>query len=210
MTKARSNSTAEAAKGDIRVGSGTNATSVLGVGTNGQVLTAASGQTTGLQWATPASGSMTLLSTTTLSGASTTISSIDQTYTNLVIYTENPYVNATAALQIRPNGSTGISSVMSITGNSTQTNVSEIGTAASLPTTSKIATSGTYLTINNYADSTYTKPFIHYGGVGDTLGGYVFQWGTLGTASAITSIAITTAAGTSTFSGGRVLIYGVK
>jgi hypothetical protein len=51
MTKARANATAEAAKGDLRVGSGTNATSVLGVGSNTQVLTADSTQATGMKWA---------------------------------------------------------------------------------------------------------------------------------------------------------------
>lgn len=41
-------------KGGILAGDGTTAPQVLAVGTNGQVLTAASGQTTGLQWSSPA------------------------------------------------------------------------------------------------------------------------------------------------------------
>ena len=68
MTKARSNSTAEAAKGDIRVGSGTNASSVLGVGTNGQALVANSGAATGLNWATPTDTTKIPLSTVTAAG----------------------------------------------------------------------------------------------------------------------------------------------
>ena len=42
------------AKGDLIVGSADDAVARLGVGTNGQVLTAASGATYGLQWADPA------------------------------------------------------------------------------------------------------------------------------------------------------------
>lgn len=42
------------AKGDLLVGTADNVVTNLAVGTNGQVLTAASGQTSGLQWATPA------------------------------------------------------------------------------------------------------------------------------------------------------------
>ena len=42
------------AKGDLIVGSADDAVARLGVGTNGQVLTAASGETYGLQWADPA------------------------------------------------------------------------------------------------------------------------------------------------------------
>jgi hypothetical protein len=71
------------AKGTLLSATAASTPGVLGVGANGTVLTAASGQATGLEWATPASGGMTLLSTTTLSGASTTISSINQTYVNL-------------------------------------------------------------------------------------------------------------------------------
>ena len=42
------------AKGDILVASGVDAIARLGVGTNGQVLTAASGATNGVEWANPA------------------------------------------------------------------------------------------------------------------------------------------------------------
>jgi hypothetical protein len=62
------------AKGDILVGTAADTPGRLAVGTNGQVLTAASTTGTGLQWSTPASGaisSWTLLNTggTALTGA---------------------------------------------------------------------------------------------------------------------------------------------
>lgn len=44
------------AKGDLAGGTGSNTAARLAVGTNGQVLTADSGETTGLKWATPTSG----------------------------------------------------------------------------------------------------------------------------------------------------------
>jgi hypothetical protein len=50
MTKARSNAVAEAAKGDLSVGSGTNLASILAVGNNGETLVADSSTSTGLRY----------------------------------------------------------------------------------------------------------------------------------------------------------------
>jgi len=50
MTKSRANATAEAAKGDLRAGSGTNTTTILPVGTDGQTLVANSANASGLGW----------------------------------------------------------------------------------------------------------------------------------------------------------------
>jgi hypothetical protein len=59
-------------KGDLYTYSTTDTR--LGVGTNGQILTADSAEATGLKWATPASGSgMTLIQTTSTGGAVTAI-----------------------------------------------------------------------------------------------------------------------------------------
>ena len=93
------------AKGDIIAATAADAVSRLAVGANGTVLTAASGQATGLEWATPSAGGMTLLSTTALSGASTTISSIPGTYKNLqvIIRSLRPNTDATPLL-VRVNG----------------------------------------------------------------------------------------------------------
>jgi hypothetical protein len=77
------------AKGDIIAATAADTVARLAVGTNGQVLTAASGETTGLQWATPVTGSMTLISTTTLSGTSITLSTIPSTYKDLYIVIRN-------------------------------------------------------------------------------------------------------------------------
>jgi hypothetical protein len=50
MTKARSNATAEAAKGDLRAGTGTNLSGILAVGSNGDTLVADSSTSTGLRY----------------------------------------------------------------------------------------------------------------------------------------------------------------
>ena len=83
VTITNSMATEITAKGDLIAGTGSATFDNLPVGTNGQTLVADSTASTGLKWATPTSGGMTLLSTTTLSSTSTTISSINQTYTNL-------------------------------------------------------------------------------------------------------------------------------
>ena len=50
MTKSRANATAEAAKGDLRAGSGTNTTTILPVGADGTTLVANSANSSGLGW----------------------------------------------------------------------------------------------------------------------------------------------------------------
>jgi hypothetical protein len=76
----------------------------LGVGANGTVLTAASGEATGLEWAAPSSGSMTQLATGTLSGTSTSISSIPGSYKDLRLVIYDFYATAIEQIQIRING----------------------------------------------------------------------------------------------------------
>jgi len=69
--------------GDIEYRSSTaNTNTRLGIGPTGQFLSVVGGVPA---WATPSSGSMTLLSTTTLSGSATTVSSINQTYKDLLV-----------------------------------------------------------------------------------------------------------------------------
>ena len=98
------------AKGDLISATAADTPSRLAVGTNGQVLTADSGEATGLKWATPVSGSMTLLSTTTLNSGTTsqTISSISSAYTQLYIVVKNMKVSSNgSSLTARLNGDSG-------------------------------------------------------------------------------------------------------
>ena len=77
------------AKGDLISATAADTPARLAVGTNGQVLTADSTQSTGLAWTTISSGGMTLISTTTLSGSSVTLSNIPQTYNDLQLVIRN-------------------------------------------------------------------------------------------------------------------------
>lgn len=73
------------AKGDIIAATAADTVARLAVGTNGQVLTAASGEATGLQWATPAASpqGLTLISATSCSAvASQAVTAFSSTYDN--------------------------------------------------------------------------------------------------------------------------------
>jgi hypothetical protein len=95
------------AKGALLSATAASTPGVLPVGTNGQVLTAASGESTGLQWATPAAGAYTSLATGTLSGATTTISAISGAYEDLYLVIVNPSVSVDAAqVAVRINSDT--------------------------------------------------------------------------------------------------------
>jgi hypothetical protein len=130
----------------------------LGVGTNGQTLVADSTASTGLKWATPTSGGMTLLSTTTLSTTTVTISSISQSYTDLLLEFRQVHAsNSTFAF--RTNGIT--------TGNyyyftekigngiAFATSWQAGGTALQFPDTIAVDTNNpAYLKIYDYANTT--------------------------------------------------------
>ena len=78
------------AKGDLLVGTAADTPGRIAVGTNGQVLTAASTTGTGLTWATPAAGGgMTSIASGTLTGASVTISGISGSYKDLRLVIKN-------------------------------------------------------------------------------------------------------------------------
>jgi hypothetical protein len=196
---------AVAAKGDLLVGTAADTLAPLTVGANGTTLVADSAETTGLKWATPSSGGMTLLSTTTLSGTSTNITGISQDYTDLLVLYRGMYVNTATPFEIKPNGQNTLNKCSGTYGNAAYV-MDEIRGIFNLPT-SDTPTIGGFLKIYGYAGTTYGKPFQF---AACTTANAVNFGGCITTASAITSLNFTTENGTSTYSGGQVLIYGVK
>ena len=91
VTITNSMATAIDAKGDLVAGTGADTFARLAVGANDTVLTAASGEATGLKWATPSSGSMTQLATGSFSGTVLTLSSISTDYKDLRLVIQDWY-----------------------------------------------------------------------------------------------------------------------
>jgi len=162
---------------------------------------------------------MTLLSTTTLSSTSTTISSIDQTYTNLVIFVSGVNLSASNEMRIKPNNSG------SITDNCGLGRQDGFGTGIVGATNDDIRldyTSGTRdigsantdnffsFLINNYASATTYKTFNGNGGYNNSGGNRCafLEGGIFKSNTAITSLVLT--AGGATFNAGTVKVYGVK
>jgi hypothetical protein len=184
----------------------------LGIGTANQVLAVNSGATAP-EWQTIASGGMTLLSTTTLSGATTTVSSLDQTYTDLVFIVQGAVFNTgSARIRCQPNGSgtttwtaaaQDFQGTASVSGNQdypcTPSNMKNTGGENVLVTR-----------VFNYADSSYRK-VVEFtgGGLTDASIASCSGGGYLRTTAAVTSVTVANDS-SYTFTAGQLLIYGVK
>jgi hypothetical protein len=202
--------------GDIEYRSSTaNTNTRLAIGTTGQVLNVSAGGVPA--WASVASGSMTLLSTTTLSGASTTISAISGSYNHLQAVIYGKTSAASCVMQVQPNADSGsLYTRLTIEGlaGSPQQYSSANDTSIEIPYNYGINASNAdnvaILNIYNYSSTSMFKVFDTNGyAIQSTSTKYIYtMYGTYQSNTAITSLKLT-AAGT-TFSGGTVLLYGVK
>jgi hypothetical protein len=197
-------------KGDLYTYSTADAR--LGVGTNGQVLTADSAEATGLKWAAAGGGGLTLLSTTNLSGSSTTVSLIDQTYIHLYFLLENARGSSDSQLSIAINGDTtqanyqsGLIRIFSSTAQLNYDQRAITGSGIDNVTQANQITG----TIFNYTNATFHTITTAYAITADnpSFGSGMGVTGHNGT-SAITSLAFSVGAGS--WSAGTVKIYGVK
>jgi hypothetical protein len=189
------------AKGDLIAGTADNTVDRLAVGANNTVLTADSSTATGLKWATPAAGGMTLLTTTSLSGTTTTVSAINQTYTDLIIMIRGTTYSASARVKVTFGGNdAAVTGLFDVTANNDRL---QFATSNSSGSSENIG----IILIKNYATASYRKAIEFYGKSHQRfIGGGAYEADT----NAITSVNVTTNDGTATFSTGQVLIYGVK
>jgi hypothetical protein len=205
------------AKGDVLTATADNTPARLAVGTDGQVLTAASGQSTGLQWATPSSGSYTSIASGTLSTAEVTLGSIVGTYRNLVLVITNPYFNTGAGLGLRINGSTSASAyqgTIQITSSVTQKTTGAdsqwgISNGAALITSAPTADQWVCI-FEEYAVNGGNKRMRLSAFHGNGEGGFSGIYHCSSVTAPITSVSIRSTNGSSTFSGGTYTLYGVK
>jgi hypothetical protein len=201
------------AKGDLIAGTASDTVLRLAVGTNGQVLLADSAEATGLKWGTPASGSMTLLSTTSLSGASVTVSSISQSYKNIMFRIKNAYTAGNENyVQIRFNSDTGAnySNGGWVTSGNYSSNDNETALIIYNITSSTNSTTNTIQAELEVSDYTNTGvrigTFLSSSKV-DTSVKFLNAVHRYKGTSALSSITIATG---STFSGGTVEIWGIN
>jgi len=201
--------------GDIEYRSSTaNTNTRLGIGTTGQLLTVAGGVPT---WATPSGGGgMTLISTTAFTGSTVTISSIPNTYKNLLLITKGTYGSTNVDESLRFNADSG-NNYAYHNCNVNTTSVSGGGASAQpeIGIGQRTALTGTqelgYSVINIYR---YTDT----GGVQMTMAKYSATSGSqllffttnavYYGASAISSISFLGTGGT--YSGGNAYLYGVN
>jgi hypothetical protein len=201
--------TAIDAKGDLVVGTGADTFSKLTVGANNTVLTADSAEATGLKWATASGGGLTLISTTTLSGTSTSIGSIPATYVDLYVQVLGfDPVTDQSSLTLKFNSHTTYNNTSgagaSSFANSSMETLSQQdnGTSRSLVA----------ITIPNYAGTTWKIAEIAAIGnnpVTPTNWQFDKTFGLANLTSAIDTLVFACGNGSS-FSGGTVLVYGVK
>jgi trimeric autotransporter adhesin len=191
----------------------------LGVGSDGQFLSADSTAATGLAWATSTSGGMTLINTggTALTGANVSITSIPNTYKHLFI-TINGQINAVAdeATYMRLNGDTGnnynsgyirnIGGTISGQGGSASSSI-EIA-SRTVSATARLATNGGIWILNYTTNGVVGVTFSTNGATGastvNNIGSVAYD-----NAAEISSVEFYNS-GSVNFSAGTVYVYGVN
>ena len=155
------------AKGDLIAGTAANAVTNLPVGTNGQVLTAASGQTTGLQWGIPTDTTKVPLSTVTAKGdliaatASGAVSNLAVGTNGYAVVADSTQTTGLAYKNIVPSQTSNSGKYLTTDGTNTSWATLASGGMTLLSTTTL---SGTSTTISSISQS-YTDLYIYVYGI---------------------------------------------
>jgi hypothetical protein len=201
--------------GDVEYRSATaNTNTRLPIGTSGQVLTVSGGVPA---WTTPAAtGAWTLLTTTSLSGTSTTVSSINQTYTDLVVVIQG--ITASGFYSDMNFGMNGTNSGQStrswVTGSMTSSGVTG-GAFTGMSNNinqQNASTDNCYIVTIPFYSSTTIRKVANFNAYWTSASGeLVTANGTFANNStgAVTSFRLQMD-GSKTFSSGTILTYGVK
>jgi hypothetical protein len=200
------------AKGDLIAGTADNACSRLAVGTNGQVLTAASTTSTGLTWTTPSSGGMTQLVSTTSFGsvASVTLNSIDQNYKDLRIIVKNFSCVSGGSLRVNIGGSYG-GGFTDFTGTWTITRTNSGNSFVNIGRGTYSTSNGQYIVdLLDYTSSVSKMASYIVQGTddGSNADAGSFGWFISTNGSAISSITLSTSGGN--FDNGTYELWGIK
>lgn len=200
------------AKGDLIAATASDTVARLAVGSNGQALIADSTTATGLKWDNPSSGSVTLLTTTSLSGSSsTTVSSINQTYRDLIVEVLGAQSGTAGAITMRVNGITTSNykranitmGFTSISGGTDTEYYLDVGA----PTTSN--NNFVQLTLPDYARANTLKTWTGLASIDSQNSSTQMNGNCITLKSAVTSITIRHADGFN-LTAGTLYIYGVK
>lgn len=145
------------AKGDLIVGTADDAVSRLAVGSNGYVLTADSGEATGMKWASVSGGGMVELATGSLtSGSSISLTSISSAYKNLELWLYGVECNSDFTFNLcRFNNDTGTSYRIMRNFGSSQTGVANLSTCVDGNTINSTGGAFLRIRINGYATTSY-------------------------------------------------------
>ena len=217
MTRSQSKSVGFSAKGDLNIGASSTTSTILTVGSNNQVLTADSTQTSGMKWATPSSGGMTSLASGTLSGTVVTFSSIASTYNDLYLVLSGATTTANASIYLTLNAYTSATNPSRHMGYRYNAYYDSVTNRSNIPIYEIPNTVGVLGSDNNNNLTVYIPKYTssikkivtqncNFIGTDSTWYGYIASTNAASVA-AVSSIEITSS---SSFNGGTYVLYGVK
>lgn len=204
------------AKGDLLAGTADNTIARLPIGTNGQVLTADSAESTGMKWASAAAGGMTLISTGSMSGASVSVS-LTSGYVNYMWIVQGATLSSSDQIFFRINGNTsGVyqSSYTTRQGTGSGQNYVSYTNNADRLLIDGTCSSGTDINyvfqvfnVDTTAQHAFNLATNWVSGLGESQQNWVGKYSATG---AITSLSVSRYGASATFNAGTYYLYGIK